>query len=112
MNERKKEWDMIRIIACFCVVVIHVAGYGMEIKDPHTTDWMIRNLVVSMVRCAVPIFFMLSGILFMEKKLSIFELYRKYAARIVIAWISWSFLYALIDCVAYKKTHEITGEYF
>lgn len=58
---------MIRIIACFCVVVIHAAGYGMEIKDPHTTDWMVRNLVVSMVRCAAPIFFMLSGILFMEK---------------------------------------------
>ena len=103
---------MIRIIACFCVVVIHVAGYGMEIKDPHTTDWMIRNLVVSMVRCAVPIFFMLSGILFMEKKLSIFELYRKYAARIVIAWISWSFLYALIDCVAYKKHMKLQESIF
>ena len=112
MNERKREWDIIRIIACFCVVVIHVSGYGMEIKDPHTTDWMIRNLIVSMIRCAAPIFFMLSGILFMEKKVNFSELYKKYVARIVIAWASWSFFYALIDYVAYKKNHDHALEYF
>ena len=56
MNERRKEWDAIRVTACFLVVVIHVAGYGMEVKDPHTADWMLRNLVVTFVRCAVPFF--------------------------------------------------------
>ena len=57
MNERKWELDIVRIIACMMVVIIHVAGYGMEIMDPATLDWQVRNLVVSLARCSVPIFF-------------------------------------------------------
>ncbi len=33
MKERKWELDMIRVIACFFVVVIHVASYGMELSE-------------------------------------------------------------------------------
>ena len=86
MNERKWELDVIRAIACFFVVVAHVASYGMEIKDPVTADWIIRNGVLCLVKCSVPIFFMLSGILFMEKDITIKVLYKKYIARIVVAW--------------------------
>lgn len=68
VNDRKAELDVIRVIACFFVVTIHVAGYGMEVLNPMTANWMIRNLVVCAVRCAVPIFFMVSGVLFIEKE--------------------------------------------
>lgn len=112
MNERKQELDVIRVIACFMVVVIHVAGYGMEIKDPMTWDWMIRNLAVCAVRCAVPIFFMLSGILFMEKEMPLKVLYKKYIARLVIAWSAWSALYAMIDVIAYMKNNSFSIKYF
>lgn len=112
MGERKKELDVIRVMACMGVVVIHVAGYGMEIKDPYTADWMIRNLIVSLVRCSVPIFFMISGILFIEKEIKISVLYKKYVARIMVAWLTWSILYALIDYVAYKREHKDAIAYF
>lgn len=112
MNERKQELDVIRVIACFMVVVIHVAGYGMEIKNPMTLDWMTRNLVVCAVRCAVPVFFMLSGILFMEKEMPLKVLYKKYIARLVVAWSVWSALYAMIDVVAYMKNNSFSLEYF
>lgn len=112
MCERKQELDVIRVIACFMVVVIHVAGYGMEIKNPMTLDWMIRNLVVCAVRCAVPIFFMLSGILFMEKEIPLKALYKKYIARLVIAWSVWSAFYAMIDAIAYMKNNPFSVKYF
>lgn len=112
MNGRKTELDVIRIIACFFVVVIHVSGYGMEAMEPTTFNWMIRNLVVCAVRCAVPVFFMLSGILFMEKDLTIKVLYKKYVARIMIAWGIWSAFYAAIDYVARMKTGEASLKYF
>lgn len=104
MSERKWELDVVRAIACFFVVVIHVASYGMEIKDPATIDWIIRNGVLCLVKCSVPIFFMLSGILFMEKEITIKVLYRKYIARIVVAWAVWSAFYAAIDQIAYLKS--------
>ena len=85
MKDRKYELDMIRIVACLFVVVVHVAGYGIEIKTPSSIDWLIRNLVVCAVRCAVPLFFMISGILFMERQISLDVLYKKYIARIAAA---------------------------
>lgn len=112
MNSRKIELDIIRILACMFVVIIHVAGYGMEIKSPSSADWMIRNLVVCVVRCAVPIFFMISGILFMEKPVSLKLLYKKYIMRIAVAWAIWSAFYAGIDYVANMKNGSAGILYF
>lgn len=112
MRERRWELDIIRIISCFFVIVIHVAGYGMEIKDPNTADFVLRNFVVCLTKCAVPMFFMISGILFLEKEISIKTLYKKYIARILLIWVSWSAFYALIDCVAYFKKGNISFGYF
>lgn len=103
MDNRKWDLDMIRIIACFFVVVVHVTGYGMEVMDPASANWQIRNVVASMVRCAVPIFFMLSGIVFLGREVPIKQLYRKYISHIAMVWIVWSSFYALIDYIAYRK---------
>lgn len=111
MKDRKYELDMIRIVACLFVVVVHVAGYGMEIKSPESADWLIRNLVVCAVRCAVPLFFMISGILFMERQISLDVLYKKYIARIVAAWAIWSMFYAGIDFIANMKNGSMRIQY-
>lgn len=103
---------MIRVIACFLVVLLHVASYGMEVKDPTTADWLIREAAVSLARCAAPVFFMLSGVLFLERELSIGQLYRKYIARIVVAWLLWSAFYAAIDVVAYLGSGDDPAGYF
>ncbi|MCD8363865.1 MAG: acyltransferase [Lachnospiraceae bacterium] len=112
MNERRADLDMIRVIACFLVVLLHVASYGMEVKDPTTADWMIRDVVVSLARCAAPLFFMLSGVLFMEREISIGQLYRKYIARIAAAWLLWSAFYAVIDVIAYLGSGDDPLGYF
>lgn len=112
MKERKYELDIIRIISCFFVVVIHVASYGMEAMDPMSANWMVRNLATCMTKCAVPIFFMLSGILFMEKDIPLKELYKKYIFRIVVIWVVWSSFYAAIDYIAYWKKGEVSVSYF
>ena len=107
MNERRWELDIIRIIACAMVVVIHVAGYGMEIMNPGTWNWQVRNLVVSMTKCTVPIFFMMSGVLFLNREISIKQLYKKYISHILMLWIIWSSFYAVIDYVAYIKNGKL-----
>lgn len=103
MEERKWDLDIMRIIACFLVIVVHVTGYGMEVMDPVSSNWQIRNSVASMVRCAAPVFFMISGVVFLGKEISIKQLYKKYICRIVLIWILWSSFYAVIDYVAYRK---------
>lgn len=112
MKERRWDLDIIRIISCFFVVVVHIAGYGMEIKSPDTADFVIRNFVICLTRTAVPMFFMISGILFLEKEISIETLYKKYISRLLLIWISWSSFYAVIDCIAYAKNERVSFGYF
>ena len=54
--------DLIRIIACFMVVMIHTAAYDFDYADPASSQWMAQNVYDSFVRSGVPLFFMLSGI--------------------------------------------------
>ena len=112
MNERRWELDIIRIIACAMVVVIHVAGYGMEIMNPETWNWQVRNLIVSMTKCTVPIFFMMSGVLFLNREISIKQLYKKYISHILMLWLIWSSFYAAIDYVAYMKNGGTSVAFF
>ncbi|MDO4261048.1 MAG: acyltransferase family protein [Eubacteriales bacterium] len=112
MDKRDYRLDVIRIMACCFVVLIHVATYGMEIMDPAGSDWMIRNIVSCAARSAVPVFFMISGILFMEKTVSLKSLYGKYIARIFASWALWSAFYALIDYAASRKDGNASLGYF
>lgn len=79
MNERRWSLDIIRIMACFFVVVIHVFAYSVPIDNPKTVEWCLENLVLSIVKSAVPLFFMISGVLFLRKagifKEVIYEIY-------------------------------------
>lgn len=112
MNERRWDLDILRCIACFLVVVIHVTGYGIEIMEPTSKNWMIRNVVASMLRCAVPIFFMLSGIVFLNRDISVKQLYCKYIFHIIRVWIIWSSFYASIDYIAHLKNRTASIRYF
>lgn len=103
MKERRWEFDAIRIIACFCVVLIHVAGHGMGALEPASIPWIIRNQVTCMVRFAAPVFFMLSGVLFLNKEIEFSVLYRKYILRMVVAVVAWSGFYAVIDYLEFRK---------
>ena len=112
MKERKTELEAIRVIACFLVVTLHVVGYGMEVMNPRTANWMTRNLIKCLIQCAAPLFFMISGSLFMEKEVSMKTLYGKYIARLLVAWTVWSGLYAAIDYIAHRKTGLADWRYF
>lgn len=103
MKKREWELDAVRILACFMVVVIHVTGYGMEVKDPAESDWAVRNIAMCIVRSAVPVFFMLSGVLFLRREIPLRTLYRKYIVHLAAVWSIWSAFYAGIDYLASLK---------
>jgi surface polysaccharide O-acyltransferase-like enzyme len=111
MSERRWNLDVIRIFACVLVIAIHVTGYGLEVQTVMSMDWISRVVITSLSRCAVPVFFMLSGILFMKKEISLKTLYRKYILHIFLAWLTWSTVYAMIDYIAAYKKGNASAEY-
>lgn len=92
---RKKSYDYIRVLACFCVIGIHSTGRsnynfrgGVEIVD---------FLLQSFSRIGLPVFFLLSGALILNQKntVHIGQFYLKRFIKIVIPFFIYSLIYVL-----------------
>ena len=64
VNEREYNMDILRILACFMVVVLHTSAQNWDAVPFISFEWKAFNFYNAMVRSAVPIFFMISGKLF------------------------------------------------
>ncbi|MEE1076763.1 MAG: acyltransferase family protein [Acutalibacteraceae bacterium] len=97
-KERTIYFDLLRIIATVFVIGIHVNSKGWYYSDVATIDWNIYNVFASIPRCAVAIFCMISGALFLDldKKIEIKSLYRKNILRVCTAFLFWSSVYAVL----------------
>lgn len=110
-NVRKHNYvayaDILRILAAFSVVLLHVAGARL-IREPIGSEKFIWAAFFDCVtRWSVPLFVMLSGMLFLkkDKKLNIKTLYTKNILRLLTAFVFWSFVYNLYT--AYAETHQL-----
>lgn len=87
--------DILRIMASFLVVMLHVSGVIWMVIDIYSLDWQIINVFNCLARCCVQIFIMLSGMLFLNpnKNISTRDIYKKYLPRIIVALLFWSCIY-------------------
>lgn len=96
--EQKRQYnlDLLRIFACFMVLVLHVSAHNWGRTSPESIEWQIFNIYDVLVRSAVPLFFMLSGKLFLSRDdISLIRLFYKNILKIIFAYFLWSFLYAI-----------------
>lgn len=97
-NKRLYYFDILRLISTTFVIVIHICVLNWFSLSPESFDWQVLNIFESFSQVAVPIFFMISGALFLDesKNISIKDLYKKNILRLCIAFIFWSALYATV----------------
>lgn len=98
-NHRTVYFDVLRIIAICAVVVLHVSAQNFVESGVDTPEWQALNFYDSIVRWSVPVFVMISGALFLDGENSIGKLYKKNIARILVAFIFWSMLYAVKNMI-------------
>ena len=91
MNSQERIWylDLLRVISMFFVIVIHATAYiggGYENRA-------FASFFSGISQFCVPIFVMVSGAVFLnpEHELKM----KKYIIRIIVAYVVWSFLYAV-----------------
>ena len=95
-QKRQYNMDLLRIFACFMVIVLHVSGQNLGSISPASVDWQIFNVFEVLVRCSVPLFFMISGKLFLSRDdISIKRLFSKNILKLTLVYFIWSFLYAV-----------------
>lgn len=95
-KDRKMHLDFLRVIAMMSVVMIHIFSTARTDFANHSkVEGIITNTIVGILHYSVPIFFMITGILFLNpnKKITISVLYKKYIKRylLVILIFGWGF---------------------
>lgn len=93
--QRIAYFDVLRILATFAVIVLHLSAQHWADTDVYSRAWQAFNLYDSAVRWAVPVFVMISGALFLSGSQSIGHILKKNVSRLVTAFIFWSALYAV-----------------
>ena len=93
-GSRVISFDILRTIAAFAVVTLHVAARRFYTSFPFG-EWEVLNVYDSLSRWGVPIFVMISGALFLDSKkyVTIKKLYGKNIVRILCAFLFWSVVY-------------------
>lgn len=99
--ERKYHIDILRILACFAVIVNHFtpgfAAFNSEnIARGGAAYWLLAFLSES-CKFAVPLFFMISGALLLKKEEPIKVLLKKRVLRIVISLLVFSVIYVFFN---------------
>ena len=97
--------DILRIIATFTVILIHVSPLAHLEVGVASAQWHIMNFISSVCSWNVSAFFMISGALFLspKKELSTRRLYTKTLARMLASFLFWSAIYAAAHCLLNGK---------
>jgi len=97
--------DLVRVVAMFLVVVIHVSGQLTNVWGQiPTTQWIIADVYGGIARVSVPLFFMISGFLLLPRSESLGSFYSRRIPKIVIPLVVWSFIYLAWFCGGHPGT--------
>ena len=108
VNKRIDYFDWLRILCSFSVIFLHSAHQNQTICKINSHEWKILIFYEGIVRFGVPIFFMISGTIFLEKNISFSIMLKKYIKKIYINRIFWSFCYSLREKIIKKHTYKNT----
>ena len=108
METKKREnigWvDFLRVIACFLVVFSHCCDPFVAQFDSDKSTFLTGVFSGSLVRCCVPLFVMMSGVLLFPVNMTMTEFYKKRIKRIVIPLIFWSIVLPLLYFIYLNAT--------
>lgn len=94
-KERLVYADILRVVASFAVILLHVCGNNWISEDIYSLNWKVLHVYDSAVRWCVPIFVMLSGMFMLDpaRKVTYKSLFSKNLLRIATAFVFWSVAY-------------------
>lgn len=110
-QKRDYNLDILRIIATFMVIVIHVCAYYWYTTPITDFNWKVYTFYDSIVLSAVPIFIMISGCLFLDnnKKIDIKKLYLKNIGKLIFLYFIFSIVYILYNISVKNATYNLSS---
>lgn len=89
--------EHLRILSMICVIIMHVSA-GM-LSDPIDLSWQGFNILTSISFVAVPIFFMISGVVLLESAHteSVAYTWKKRLPKLILPLVAWSMVAILVN---------------
>lgn len=95
-HERVFYFDILRTIACICVIIIHATGEIVDHADVFAGEFVFATAINSLARIAVPLFVMISGALMLDENYNFtVEKQKKHIKKILIFFVFWSVCYCV-----------------
>lgn len=82
--------DLLRVVACFLVVVAHACDPFVAQLDANRAEFLSGAYIGSFVRPCVPLFVMISGLLLLPVNMNMKDFYSRRAKRLVAPFVFWS----------------------
>ena len=101
--KRKTYFDILRIVSSMAVVMVHTSALYWHKVPVNSLNWQAMNYYDSISRWGVPVFFMISGALFLSKEIDINTIIKKHVKRIVILFYLWSMIYAIKEYISTRS---------
>lgn len=97
--------DAAKTAAIFGTLLIHASAAGGFVGGVGSFQWTANLFWNTLIRCAVPVFFLCSGALLLspEKEVTIRTVWRRYIPRIAMALFFWAAVYALWPLLQLKR---------
>ncbi len=105
-NQRKVYIDYLRVFACISVILIHVFTSARTDFINHTDfEEIISKIFQNILHFAVPVFFMITGYLFLtkDKDLEYKDFFKKYILKYIVAIFTFGWGYAIIEEIFNKN---------
>ena len=92
--------DLLRVIATFAVILLHVASSEFYDAFP-SINWRVSIAYNGIARWGVPVFVMISGALFLNpnKEVTYQDILKKRVPRLLLAYVFWTLFYVLYGFV-------------
>lgn len=108
---RVVKYDILRVAACFSIVLLHVSASYWSVVDVQGRDFLVMTVYNSVTRFAVPVFFMLSGLFLVapeRKNVTV----GKRVLKLVLLFYVWSAFYAFQGIAVDTLRGEFSMEVF
>lgn len=104
LSQRQFGIDVIRVLAMLMVVALHtILNFTLRPDFFGTKAWFIIEPIVALSAASVPLFFMLSGYLTLDRERTIAQNWQKLSARLLVPLLFFEMLTGLVEFVRYQQ---------
>ena len=106
---RVLKYDVLRVIACFAIVLLHVSASYWSVVDIYGSEFVVMTVYNSLTRFAVPVFFMLSGLFLVSPERENVKVGKR-VLKIILLFYIWSAFYAFQGVAVDALTGQFSQE--